>query len=449
MSDPLTRSMPFSHDAERAVLSAFLHNPADLLPDARNTIPQEAFYHPATRLMYEVLCELADDERPIEYITLAQYLTDTSRIDKVGGQGELVELLNFILTPAHYGQYKNIVLQKHRQRQILKACQESIDDVYENPEQGAELLERVCDRFYGMSKQSDSKGQKTFQQILHTYADVWENRLSGKIETGIPTRWHSFNATFGGLTPRMWLVTAYPSEGKSSLLQNLIEDTVATGKHALLFSFEMDDVEVTDRLVTADTRLNSQRIFFPQNGVNRDETRKITASIGKMAKWGLHLRTDSSWTFEQIMAEARAVCLKHPVGMIGFDYLQLMSSSKKYGSRAEEVAYMSRSIKRLSKAVGLPCVVLSQLNDDGKTLESRAPGQDASNAVYIQTEASVKNKRGQEERVAGGLMVTKNRNGKRGHRLPITLNGATFTFEEASREGGPDLPLTGERKDWD
>lgn len=445
----ITESLPFAPDAERGVLSCFLHNPSALLPDAQNTIPEEAFYHTANRMLFNVMLEFHQDERPVEYIAISQHLQDKGLMEKMGGQGSLAELLDFVPTPTHYGYYKGILLDKLLLRRIIGVCTESVQDAYEYQENVPALLEKVYDRIYALTKQQQGKAHKSFREHLDTFVEDWERQARGERQAGIPTRWPSFNAIYGGLLPDMWLVAGYPSEGKSCVAQNLVEDTLAHGKHVLLFSFEMDEISLIKRLITAKTCLNSKRVFFPQNGIRRDEITKIIAAIEHMQDWGLHLRCED-WCYEQVISESRAMCLKYPIGLIAIDYLQLLHCRQKFDTRAAEVSHISRGLKRLSTALGVPVLVLSQLNDEGKTLESRAPTQDAANVVSIET-ARTEFKGGKKIEHKAGLRVVKNRNGERGPLLPIVLNGPTFTFQEAQEEQTPDLPQTPAHKseDWD
>lgn len=426
----ITKSMPFSNDAEKGVLSCFLHNPTDLLNDAAVSIPPEMFYHPANRLLYEVMQDRHKAGHPTEYIGLSQHLQDNGLMDKVGGQGALAELLDFVPTPTHYGYYKGILRDKAMARSIIGLATESIQKAYEYQEDVPALIGLLTEKFFALSKQQQGIGRKNFKEILCDYADLWEDRLAGRVTTGIPTRWRSFNSTFGGILPRLWLIAGFPSDGKSTLLQNMIEDTLEMGKHVLWFSYEMEEMEIVDRLITARTQLDSQDVFFPQNGVSREATKKITQAVGDLQSWGLHLRCESTWTADQVVAETRAMALKHDIGLVAIDYLQLVPSDKKFNTRAEEVAYMSRTFKLGSASLGLPFVVLSQLNDDGKTKESRAPNQDSSNILFIESEVTTTDRKGKSTTVPSGLRVVKNRNGKRGGLLPIRLCGQTFTFVE-------------------
>jgi replicative DNA helicase len=440
INDP-TRSLPQDQDAEKGVLSCFLHNPA-ILGEAVTNLPDDAFYHPANKTLYQVMKRMQADGRPVEYIAITNYTRDTGLLDKIGGAGTLSELLNFVPTPMHYPYYTGILRDKLKLRRVITACMDTVAQAYEHHEDVGSFMSLVAERYFELTRQNQTVGRKAFKEIVSDYMETWEKRMRGDIETGIPTRWPSFNATFGGITPHMWLICGYPSDGKSSLAQNLAEDTLAHGGEVLWFHYESNETEVVDRLMTARTQLSSQKIFFPQNGVKREEMHLITRACGDMAKWGLHLRCEATWTVEQIVAETRSMRLKHDIRLVVVDYLQLIPSGKDFGTnRAQEVAHMSATLKQGSASMTLPFVVMSQLNDDGKTRESRAPNQDAHNVVFIVApQPEEKDARGRTLQPAkpGGLRVVKNRNGKRGDLLPISMpDKGTFTFFE-SRGSAPE-----------
>lgn len=432
----LTKSMPWDGDAEKGVLSCFFAEPS-LLNDAQVSVPDEAFYHPSNVLIFQTFKRLQNEGKPVDYISVSVFMRDSGIIDKVGGAGTLSEILNFVPTPAHYGYYKDILREKRIRREIIKGCMEAMEEAYVMQDDVTELMARTADRFFELTKQSDGVQRKTFKQHMADYVDVWEDRLHGRVQTGIPTRWPSFNAAFGGITKGMWLICAYPSSGKSSLKQNLVEDTVAQGGHVLDFSYESDETEIIDRHVTAHTELGSKAIFYPvlgQGQFPRENSRKITRAVGDLQNWGLHMRCEGTWTAEQIVAETRAMLLKHPIKLVCVDYLQLVPTSKDSGdSRAERVAHVSRTLKRGSLTLGIPFLVLSQLNDDGKTLDSRAPTQDAHNIIKIEDPGEFTEGTGKHAKIVkhpGGLRVAKGRNVERNKLLPIILDGANFTFRE-------------------
>jgi replicative DNA helicase len=447
----ITKSLPYAEQAEKGLISCFLEKP-DLLTDAQNTLPREAFYQPDCRLIYETMLEMYGDELPITYITLSELLENRELIHKVGGQGRLAELLDFAPTPTHYTYYRGLATDKLLTRRLMAACDDSKEDASAMLETPQVALDAASDRFYALQKQQTHKGHRSFKDIISTYRETWEARAKGEKAAGIPTRWRSFNQTFGGLTPALWLIAGYPSDGKSSLAQNLVEDVLAQGKHALWISEEMSETDLVDRLITAKTRLNSQKIFFPQNGFDRQDASRITTAADHMEAWPLHLRCETGWTFEQMMSETRALSLKHDLGVVVIDYLQLLTTTKDYDTRAQQIAAITRAMKRTSGSLSVPIVFLSQLSDDGKTYEGRSPTQDAVNALCIEQEQEGWDKATRKNvKRPAGLRVAKNRNGKKGHLLPIYLDGATFTFRERDvPQDDGELPVqTVNGRDWE
>ena len=86
-------------------------------------------------------------------------------------------------------------------------------------------------------------------------------------------------------------------------------------------------------------------------------------------------------------------------------------------SREQEVAEISRGLKKMAKQHGCPVITASQLNEEGKTRESRAIVNDADVMLNINPA---------EEKVE----IFKNREGERGVGLNLRMNGQYQRFEE-------------------
>lgn len=412
-----------SDEAERALLSCLLTFPA-LCEDAKLTVPEEYFHHQGNLLIFNELLAMSESETPMELPAVLGWFNDRQLTDKIGGPVTLSEIFNFTATPAHYQYYRDRLRDKHLLRQTVKTLMSALQRCYDQHDDVPQAVAAICSSVVDSVKPHSVIGHKSFKAHLAEYLEVWQGRATGKVHTAIPTRWDAFNATFGGLTPTLWLVCAYPSQGKSALAQNLIEDVVATGKHAAWYSYEMDRDECLDRVTIACTNLASAKIFRPKdNPLTAEEYKVVSAATRTMNEWNIHMRPEPTWTIEQIDADVKSLCAKHDMGIVVIDYLQLVETSKPFRNRAEQVAYISRLVKRrISGANRVPVVLLSQLNDVGQTLDSRAPTQDAANIITIED---------------GGLLVGKNRNGRKGHHMPIFLNGALFSFEQGEPRKQP------------
>jgi hypothetical protein len=173
LDDP-TRSLPWDSDAEKGVLSCFLHTP-DLLSDAQANVPDESFYHPANQLLFKVMKKFHEGgKRPVEYIALTNYLRDADLLDKIGGPGMLSELLNFVPTPAHYGYYKGILKDKLDLRRIIHACTTTVSQAYEHQEDLATFLsdaeERIASVVWQARAATASRG-KSLVELMDAQID--------------------------------------------------------------------------------------------------------------------------------------------------------------------------------------------------------------------------------------------------------------------------------------
>lgn len=413
-------TLPRSEESETGILSCLLSNPLALCDDCKLHVPEDYFHHVGLRLLYTEILAAHAKAIPISLPTLSQWLTDRETFDKVGGMATLLDLLNFDPTPAHYPYFIGILRDKWLLRRTAQACTLGAQQCYEHHENVPDAVASICGAIFDTVKPELSKGHKSFKTHVSEYLDTWQGRANGSIEAGIPTRWNCFNTTFGGVTKTMWVVAAFPSQGKSTLAQNIIEDVLAHGKHAIWYSYEMDEAECMDRLMVSRTQISSQKVLFPaMHTLQNEDNRKITRAVADMQTWGLHLRCEPTWTIEQVEADVKNLCAKHPIGLVVLDYLQLIGTDKTFSTRAEHVAHVSRRIKlRISAQNHVAALVLSQLNDDGRILDSRAASQDGANIMTIEGEK--------------GIKVIKNRNGPKGHLLPLRLNGALFTFEEGA-----------------
>jgi len=106
---------PFDLDAEGAVLSDLLLNPADLDRVAGWLLP-EYFYSDANRRVLEALLGLRSAQRAIDVVTVATWLKDRRWLDQVGGTPYLFLLTDATPAVAHVEEHALIVQEKWRQR---------------------------------------------------------------------------------------------------------------------------------------------------------------------------------------------------------------------------------------------------------------------------------------------------------------------------------------------
>jgi len=136
----------------------------------------------------------------------------------------------------------------------------------------------------------------------------------------------------------------------------------------LFFSLEMSNLELSQRLLCAEARVDSTRV---RNGqLQADDWTKISRAMGRLAEAPIWIDDNPNLTIMEIRAKARR--LKSQIGdlgMIVIDYLQLMTGRTRAESRQVEVSELSRGLKILARELETPVVALSQLS---RGLEMRA-----------------------------------------------------------------------------
>ena len=136
----------------------------------------------------------------------------------------------------------------------------------------------------------------------------------------------------------------------------------------LFFSLEMSNLELSQRLLCAEARVDSTRV---RNGqLQHDDWSKISRAMGRLAEAPIWIDDNPNLTIMEIRAKARR--LKSQIGdlgMIVIDYLQLMTGRSNAESRQVEVSELSRGLKILARELETPVVALSQLS---RGLEMRA-----------------------------------------------------------------------------
>src|SRR5690606_22659079 len=172
-----------------------------------------------------------------------------------------------------------------------------------------------------------------------------------------------------GLQPNALIVVgARPAMGKTAFaLGAATNAAIRSGRPVMYFSLEMAHLELTQRLLSAEGRIDATHL---RNGqLTETDWDKVTTAINKLVDAPLWIDDNPNTTVMEIRAKARR--LKSKVGDLGLivvDYLQLMTGRSNAESRQVEVSEISRGLKILARELEVPVVALSQLS---RTLESR------------------------------------------------------------------------------
>jgi replicative DNA helicase len=128
-----------------------------------------------------------------------------------------------------------------------------------------------------------------------------------------------------------------------------------------LFTLEMSKMEVTQRLMCSEAKVESQRLRTGK--LAQEDWPRLTTACDKLSKAPIYVDDTGSITLMEIRSKARRLKMREAnLGLIVIDYLQLMTSGTSVESRVQEVSQISRSLKVLARDLDVPIIAISQLS---------------------------------------------------------------------------------------
>lgn len=375
---PGDRVPPHSEEAERALLGCVLQDAARVLDLCiERQISPESFYLQRHQALYETMLVLHETRKPVDFVTVAERLRETNRLETVGGEDELARLISGTPTTAHAEYYLQRVYENHLLRRIIDAARGVTEDCYKGETEAESLLSEAEAAFFGLSERKVG-AERTWKQLIEQEAVEVERLITEKKSlTGVTTGFADVDRMLLGMQPGdLIILAARPSMGKTSLALNVAEN-VALGarnqppKPVAVFSLEMSAESLVRRMVCCHAGVPAQNLST--GNVGKEEHGLLVGAMDVLAKAPIYVDDTAGLEALDLRARARRLKRKFGVEFIVVDYLQLMNFSKFAAEgRQRETAAISQALKGMAKELKVPVLVLSQLSRAPETREKTA-----------------------------------------------------------------------------
>jgi len=450
--DDVTRARPHTVGYEKSILCSMLQDPQEYIDLAIEAgASEEWFYLPAHAALYGVLLDHHQANLEIEFVRLTQSMLDSGKLALIGGPGYMAELYTYSPSPGYFRSHLQGVKDKYILRQLIRATNETVAEIYESPEDPQALVDDAERRIMAIRDGATETIQATVKDDVREIMRDFEADVRGDArERGLMTGFEELDKKTGGMKAgEMHVIAARPSMGKTSLMMNIVENIcLDQGKACLVFSAEMPRKDIVSRLGYSRAKFNTGQMLRGHKLV-KQELQRIQRAFTEVRESNLIIDDESGPSIGYIAARARREKRKHQIALIAIDYIQLLKSSSKQASfsREREIAEISAGAKAIAKDLGIPVLILAQLNRGpeartGKSLgvprmsdlrESGSIEQDADfvgllyrDKYYAETD---------EERAAlegkAQLIIAKNRNGPTGS-ISLTFIEELMRFETGS-----------------
>lgn len=432
---------PHDIHSEQALIGACMVRP-ERLDDVLPFIGADDFYRPEHQIIFSAILSLLESQELIDVVSLASALKASGQLDAVGGSQYLASLMEAFPFTVNAEAWARTVRDMSRRRKVMQASVELWQAAANPAANVSEVTSEFSDLVDSVLSDRLDTGRQTPREIVADYRE-WLDAASDE-NAGVPLPFRRAQEMTGGFLPgEMIVLAARPSNGKTALMLNMCIYALAAGCRVGVVSLEMRSRALMSRLASMSLDINAQK--FRNRQLTPEDRNEILGFCSRFERLPLRMWDEPEFSPSQMRAVVKA--WKRQLGGLDFlviDYLQLLESDQSDGrmsySREQEVAKISRSIKRLALQEGLPIMILAQLNRKAETdakpmlshlRESGSLEQDADFVLFL----SFWDPRTPGDTVDMDLDIAKGRSSQTGT-VPVTYFRKYLRFEARMQGGG-------------
>ena len=388
------------------------------------------FYKPAHQTIFKAIVSLQDRNNPVDMLTVTEELRRNGTIDEVGGPYYITLLASKISSAAHLEYHSLVLKSKAMARNLIymaSTIQQMAYDDTVDVQDAIEYTERTFTEISSDTFEADASNME--DSIVDTgeyIADIQRKRMSGE-PTGIPTGLKRLDDALNGgwQAPDLIILGGRPSMGKTQFAVHFAKNATLSGNETLFISIEMTKIQLLIRMLTEDDGISFYNLKTGQ--LSNEEWSLIDRKFAELQKLNLFIADSPNIrNLSAIKSLARSRHRKGNLKLLVIDYLQLIRTNQKFGTRDLEVGYITSELKTLAKELNIPIILLAQLSRPPKGTKIQLPQlsdlresgnieQDADVVIFphrtVYYDPKAEDDTGKSLKNKGGLIIAKHREG--------------------------------------
>lgn len=370
----------YSAEAEMSTLGAMLLSER-AAEEIVTILDEPDFYRPAHRLIYRAMRQLIHQHKPIDILTLKEELMARGNLADIGGEDYLIQIAEFVPSPANSGFYANIVRDKATLRKMETATHDIRGLVYD-PDVATveEKLDKAEQLMFEVGRKQLGK------QFVHVrslakefFIDVDNIVESGKPMSGLKVGFYDLDRMTTGHYPGDFVIVgARPAMGKTSLVLdfaiNVAKDIVRNEQRGsvAIFSLEMSSIQLVRRMASMLSGVSSG-VLKQERPISDRQYEALADACETLYSLPIFIDDASDVTPLEMRGKCRRLKAEHGLSMVIVDYLQLMKGSRRTENRVQEISEIARACKSMAKELEIPVVALSQLSRAVENRDDKRP----------------------------------------------------------------------------
>ena len=376
---------PHDIEAEEAVIASLLVDPEAIYRVAPVLKPDD-FFREKNAWAFEACLALWERNESINQITVSHELARRGRLEEVGGAAYLSRLVTELPTSVGVEHYAALVQRDSSYRRLISAAGQIAQMAYHAGPDVGNVLARAETLIAAIRQGESIRDFVHVKELLEGYlasADAVTGSVAAQARA-ITTGFMDLDTLLGGLKRSDFIVVAArPSVGKTSLALNFARNaSMRQGANVGIFSIEMANEQIVQRLLAAESGVDSTRLIF---GSHSDrEQGKIVNALGVLSELNVYFDDTAMLSVAEMRAKARRLDLElrarsrgqdaeHGLDMLIVDHLQLMHGGGRQDNRVQEVSYITRSLKELARDLDVPVIACSQLSRAAEARPTHVP----------------------------------------------------------------------------
>lgn len=414
------RRIPYSMEAERAVLGAIILDP-EQIRELANIIRSDDFFVDNHKKIYEAMQELFLESKSIDPVTLVETLVQSGTYNEAGGKEYVAALADSVPEISNVKDYAKIIKDKAMLRRLIAASEEISDMAYASEGDVDEIIDRSEQKIFDIAQGVNDKAFVHIKDVLvDNYRQLQLLIDDKEAAMGTPTYFKAIdNYLIGMGNMDLILVGARPGMGKTSFCLNIATNVaVKTKKTVAIFSLEMSASQLVMRMLSSEAMIDSYKLRTAE--LDDDDWEHLGQAATVLSQTDILIDDTSGITATGMKAKLRRV---KNLGLVIIDYLQLMQSDKHTDNRVQEIGDISRALKLMAKDLQVPVITCAQLNrgTEGRTdktpmlsdlRDSGAIEQDADVVMFLYRDSYYENDPSKDN--IASCVIAKNRHGSTG-----------------------------------
>jgi replicative DNA helicase len=367
--------MPYSQEAEDAVLSSIMIDPTSILEvDSILKSPMD-FFLLSNRIIYTAMQRIKTREDEIDPITLADELSRNGELEKIGGHMRLMKLHEALGTSVHASVYAQLVARAALRRRMVEATDKMRHLAFDEKLNIDEVRGQADNAWLSVTSDiAQDSGAWMAEVVSEVYDDIERAMVNKRTIAGLTTGLRDVDLVTNGLGEgQLIIIAGRPAMGKSAAMDNIALANAKQGIPVFYATSERAKKEVVLRMAAIESGINS--IKLSTGKISPQEAARFTDAIGRIAKLPIYFDDAPMPRPRDIYAQADWMIKRFGCKLVLFDGMYRAKTGDENTDKNEHKKYgtIALELKTMARALNVPVVTTHQLSRDVEKRQDKRP----------------------------------------------------------------------------